>query len=118
MERWEDEGGAQRGTPRAHPAPARSQHYGEGQIGRTITQDEQDRLARSRHPASEAAIRRSPPRSNIPNKAAESAELLDVPEGMIKTVALPAGVAVELTATSSPDVLGSHRWVVDVCVDT
>ena len=32
-------------------APARSHHYGEGQTQRTITQDEQDRLARSRHPA-------------------------------------------------------------------
>jgi hypothetical protein len=46
-ERWEDEGGAisreianhvQAPTPRSH-------HFGEGQIGRTITQDEQDRLA-------------------------------------------------------------------------
>lgn len=118
-ERREGEGDdARSGPSRARPAPPRSHHYGEGQTQRTITQDEQDRLARSRHPASEAATHRSLPRSNIPNKAAEGAELLDVPEGMTKTVALPAGVAVELTATSSPGVLGSHRWVVDVCVDT
>ena len=63
-------------------------------------------------------MRRPPPQSSNPERAVERAALLDVPEGMTKTVALPAGVAVELTATSSPDVLGSHRWVVDVCVDT
>jgi hypothetical protein len=46
-ERWEDEGGAiapNLTTLRSVPVP-RSHHFGEGQIGRTITQDEQDRLA-------------------------------------------------------------------------
>lgn len=48
-ERWEDEGGAPARnltTPRRAPAPAsRSHPFGEGQTVRTITQDEQDRLA-------------------------------------------------------------------------
>jgi hypothetical protein len=47
-ERWEDEGGATRNrtTRRFVQAPTpRSHHFGEGQIARTITQDEQDRLA-------------------------------------------------------------------------
>jgi hypothetical protein len=47
-ERWEDEGGAiapNLRPPGSLPAP-RSHHFGEGQIARTITQDEQDRLAR------------------------------------------------------------------------
>jgi hypothetical protein len=47
-ERWEDEGGAITHLARADrlvaPAP-RSHHFGEGQTSRTITQDEQDRLA-------------------------------------------------------------------------
>jgi hypothetical protein len=48
-ERWEDEGGAispdlaRRRFVRV-PTP-RSHHFGEGQTGSTITQDEQDRLA-------------------------------------------------------------------------
>jgi hypothetical protein len=46
------------------------------------------------------------------------AALLDVGEGTIKTMALPAGVGVELTASSWPDAVGGHRWVVDVCADT
>lgn len=54
-QRWEDEGGARRdgrGTPRPRKAAHRSHHFGEGQSQRTVTQDEQDRLAHSRQPAS------------------------------------------------------------------
>ena len=51
-------------------------------------------------------------------RSPEAAALLDVGEGTIKTVALPAGIGVELTASSWPDVVGSHCWLVDVCVDT
>jgi hypothetical protein len=48
-ERWEDEGGAiarmAAGLRFVRTPNARSHHFGEGQIARTITQDEQDRLA-------------------------------------------------------------------------
>jgi hypothetical protein len=45
-ERWEDEGGPQRATPRSRPEgePVGPRHFGEGQLGRTLTQDEQARL--------------------------------------------------------------------------
>jgi hypothetical protein len=52
LESWEGEGGAVHGASgtmyvRKPPAAVvrRSHHFGEGQCGRTITQDEQDRLA-------------------------------------------------------------------------
>lgn len=56
-ERWEDDGGAPPPesaiSPHERPAPSRSHQYGEGQTQRAITQDEQDRLAHSRHPAAD-----------------------------------------------------------------
>lgn len=54
IQRWENEGGSSRTSapklqpPRAasaSPKAARAHHFGEGQKERTITQDEQDRLA-------------------------------------------------------------------------